>query len=218
LLEIDWIDADWPSQVTDGYGAVRQPLSALFELSDEKGKPALIYVDENLDDEDAAEKHEAKLFGAEDLVIGSRFFRCFRIEAESVTDEAVRKEYLKKLPAFILLDPRGNEVARINGRTSARRLFSSMAKAYKASVGGNLKKSVGRIVKLLRDLEKAEDRMANAKRAHADATARLEKKRSARNAKRVKDKEKALEIARKEFEALRAKVDELARPRPAKKA
>ncbi|MCA9322586.1 MAG: hypothetical protein KDB53_17725 [Planctomycetes bacterium] len=199
-------------QFTGGYGQTPMPLSALFELSSAKNRPALVYVHGMAEDAEKAEEMDQKLFGDEDFVLASRFFRFYRINEADVTDESIREKYLSKLPAFILLDAQGNEVDTMNGRNNHRRLTGSLSKLFSKHYVGSMKKHLSALSKHLKEIERAEDKVADAQRFVDFSEERVESRSTPQAERQLAEKKAELAEAVKVFEALKGELDALTSP------
>ena len=209
LFDISWIDADWPMQRQPGYGEQALPLSSLFDLApEEKGKPALVYISRALDEEERLEL-EQRLFGREDLVMGTRFFRCYRIDESWIKDEKVREEYAKKLPALILLDSKGEEFARLTGPVAARSLYARMERLYRDVYGDRLGAQIRRIADVLDEIQKSEDTLADLAYEIDTLKQRIEDNDSKSAERNLAKKTKELEEEQKRFEELMVRFDEM---------
>lgn len=209
VLELDWLEADWPVEDRGEYGTSVLPLSTLFSLSDEKGKPALVYVFDAETDEEKLEKVEQKTFGREDFLITTKFFRCFRIEDDTVPAES-RKLYSGKLPAFFVLDTKGNIVAQLQGRkVSTKTLIGQMNKGFDKKTLKTAKKAVKAYRKHLAEFQVAEDAVAIASQKVSDVEERLEKKDSPSARKQLAEAKVKLGEAREKLTALVKKGREI---------
>ncbi len=209
-LAINWIDAEWPTSWDADYGEQALPLSALSKLSDEKNKPSLIYVAR----EDDA-KMEKKLFRDENLVLGSRFFRCYRIAAQDVPAGKIRQKYLLKgTPTFIILDAKGNEVVMNKKKVSTKWINGKLKKQFAADFRAKLRVHIKKLSDWLDDLEKADDSLANARKAHTALEDRESKreKETARSRKRLEKSKAKLDEAQSAFEKLVALGKKLSNP------
>lgn len=203
-------------QSNAGYGETKLPLSALFGLSSDKNKPALVYVYKPETDAAKAEASEARLFGSEDVVVASRLFRFFRIDESTVTDPAIRAQYLAKLPALIFLDPQGNEAETLNGPVGQSRVMAKLGKVFEEAFDLALKKQVAKVIKSLRDLEKAEDRVADLKRFVGAIQDRVDDRATPNAQRQLQEKQAELEAAYKVFGDLKEELRRLMQaPTPA---
>lgn len=204
-LEMKWIEAEWPTTWDQKYGARALPLSQLNVLANEKNKPSLIYVFRHQDTEER-DALEQKLFGSEDVILGSRFFRCYRISDASLPDEKIKEKYLlKRGPTLIILDARGNEIARNKKRVSSSWVYGKMKRQFKSDFGDTIAKHIKKLSNWLDDLEKAEDKVADAGRLVDAAKQAMEKRETAKKQQRL---EKA-ENNHKKFEDAFNKLIEL---------
>ena len=211
---MEWIDAEWPTRYSGEYGTTSMPLSALFNMPGaDRNVPAVVYIYATLDDDEKAEKLERKLFGSEDLLVASRFFRLFRINERDVPDRKIRDRYLKKLPAFLFMDARGNIVDTVAGRVSARALLGRMNRLYKAHFEGRMSTHVKKFHAYLKDVAQAEDRLANAVRRVEALEERLDKNDSKSAARQLEEKKVEVAKLRKELDEILAKGEQLL-PRP----
>lgn len=175
-LDINWIEASWPTSWNDKYGDQTLPLSALSKLSADKNKPSLVYVVRSADME-KTEELEAKMFGSIDVVLASRFFRCYRIVDTDIPDEKIRAKYLlKKGPTLILLDAKGNEMLKNKKRVSKTWVYSKLKKQFSNDFNSKISIHVKKLSAWLDELEKAEDKKADAERLLTTAEERFEKR------------------------------------------
>ena len=175
-LNIDWVEAAWPTSWDEKYGMQALPLSALSKLSADKNKPSLIYVVRDGDAE-ARKASEKKLFGSEDLTLATRFFRCYKIAEKDLPEGKIRDKYLlKKNPTFIILDAKGNEIVKNKKKASTSWITSKMKKQFSADFGMKLSAHVKKLSDWLDDLEKADDKLANAQNAFSAVEEQVSKK------------------------------------------
>lgn len=219
LLDIDWIDAEWPMMENPGYGLVPAPLSVLFGLAKEKNRPAMIYVPEPEEDGEKIHADLVRLFGAEGLVVATRAFRCYRIQSSTILDAGCRAKYAGKLPAFIWLDTKGNEVAAIQGGCTTQRVLAEMTKVFDVHYKVTMKSLMTTAAKQLKEIEKAEDRAADLKRELGQLEERAEDKSTAKRQEKVAEKRKQLDRAFEAYEKAkdafrRTTAPELAPPAP----
>lgn len=209
-LAINWIEADWPTSWDENYGEQALPLSALSKLSDEKNKPSLIYVAREGD-----AKMEKGLFGDENLVLASRFFRCYRIDAKDIPAGKISEKYLLKgTPTFIILDAKGNEVIKNKKKVSTKWINSKLKKQFAADFRAKLRAHIKKLSDWLDDLEKADDSLANAKKSHTAIEDRAAKKdkETARSRKRLAKSNAKLVEAQSAFDKLVALGKKLSNP------
>lgn len=211
ILDIDWAAAEWPTTYDEKYGSRSLPIGSLLSLSDRKHRPAIIYIHDSLESEEQAEL-EADMFGSEEVVLGTRFFRCFRINANDIPDEKIKADYGRKLPALIFLDGRGEEVLRLQGKTRATKVQGAMKRVF----GDHFKASMPKLLKemsdWLDDLERAEDKMVDARKFLDQTEERMADRDGGTADKKVEKKREAYEQAREEFEKLVARGKELFNP------
>ncbi|MCB9834013.1 MAG: hypothetical protein H6807_16245 [Planctomycetes bacterium] len=209
MLDIDWLPADWPTAWDEKYGERSMPIGHLLQLSDRKHVPAIVYIHDSLEAEAEAEL-EADMFGNEDLILGTRFFRCYRINASSIQDEKIKAEFARKLPTLVFLDGRGDEVMRLQGKNRASRVQSAMKKVFGDHFKVSMPKVLRQMSDLLDDVERAEDKMADARRLLDDVEERMADRDGDTAEKKIEKRREAYEVAKAEFEKLLAKVVELA--------
>ncbi len=158
------------------------------------------------------EKLESDMFGTEEVILGTRFFRCFMINADDIQDEKIKAEYARKLPALVFLDGRGEEVLRLRGKSRASRVQAAMKRVF----GDHFKASMPRVLRAmtdgLDDLQKAEDKMADAKRLLDEVEDRMADRDDASAEKKIEKRREAYEEARAEFEKILETLGELANP------
>ncbi len=201
-LAINWIEAEWPTTWDEKYGASALPLSALSKLSAEKNKPSLVYVFRTAD-QDKLEELELKMFGTEDIVLASRFFRCYRISDSDLPNDKIRQKYLRKSgPTLIILDAKGNEVAKNKKKASKSWVFSKLKQQFSSDFGEKITKHIKKLSDWLDDLEKAEDRKADAEKMFRAAEERLDKRETAATKKRVSKTKKAFEAVEAAFDKI----------------
>ena len=178
-------------------------------MSDEKGKPALVYVFDAETDEEKLEKAEKKAFGREDFLVTAKLFRCFRIEDDTVPEKS-RKLYSGKLPAFFVLDPKGNVVAQLQGRkVSTKSLLSQMSKGFDKKTAKAAKNAVKAYRKHLAEFQTAEDAVAIAAKKVSDLEERLDEKDSASARKQLTEAKVELGQAREELAKLAKKGEDI---------
>lgn len=210
-LEIDWKPAEWPTTWDEKYGERSLPIGSLLKLDDRKHYPAIVYIHEVVEAE-KQEELEADMFGDSDLILATRFFRCFSINIDDIQDKKLRERYAKKLPALIFVDGRGEETAIMQGRIKPARMKSAMKKVFGDHFKGSMPKLMAAMNDLLDDLERAEDRMVDARKMLDETEDRMADRDGATADKKVEKKREDYEEARAEFDKVNDKLKELARP------
>lgn len=100
-------------------------------------------------------EEERKLFGHDEVVLGMRFFDCYRLDVAKL-DPSSRKKYAKKLPAVLLLGDDGSVVQRLFGRRSHREVFSKLGKAFVKSYEEKLSPRVQKLVSVFKEYQRLE--------------------------------------------------------------
>ncbi len=207
-LEIAWNEVEWPSSYDEKYGYTALPLSSLNRHSDQKHRPTLVYIYRVNDPK--SDETEQKIFGTMDIILASRFFRCYRMSDADLPTEKIKEKYLlKKGPTLILLDARGNEVVRNTKKATAKWLFGRMKKQFKADFGESLIKHIKALNEWLDDLERAEDRLADAARVLQAAQDRIEKRETPAARKRLAKATKAHQKLEAEYEKVLARGEKI---------
>jgi hypothetical protein len=95
-------------------------------------RPMIVYIYDGEAEEDLRfEIEECKAFFDDKVAIGARFFDCIRIDAESAREDRALAESYKKLPALVFLRPNYEVAARVSGKFTTGKVFSSMCKTMK---------------------------------------------------------------------------------------
>ncbi|MCB9833317.1 MAG: hypothetical protein H6807_12665 [Planctomycetes bacterium] len=211
MLRIDWREASWPMAKDDKYGERSLPISNLLQLDDRKHRPAIVYIRGLIDFEDRM-AYEEKIFGSEEIVLATRFFRCFEIDAREIRDERIQKQYLKKVPVLLFLDARGEEVARLAGKKSASAFRSAMNRVFAAHYKASMSKVLAAMEDLVDEVQKAEDRVADASVLLDGVKARMDDREGEAADKKVDKRQQAYDEAVAEFEKLLDRLVELSNP------
>ncbi|MFT7616879.1 MAG: hypothetical protein ACI97A_000509 [Planctomycetota bacterium] len=211
-LEINWIEAQWPTSWDEKYGDQALPLSALSKLSDDKNKPSLVYVVRG-NEEEKQLINEDKMFGSIDVVLASRFFRCYRIVDSDITDEKIRAKYLlKKGPTVILLDAKGNEMLKNKKSVSKTWVYSKLKKQFSYDFDGKMSTHVKKLSAWLDELEKADDKKADAERLYRTAADRFEKRETPASTRSLAKAEKAYADSETTFDKIKERGPKLSSP------
>ncbi|MEE9391518.1 MAG: hypothetical protein V3W41_03335 [Planctomycetota bacterium] len=219
MLDIAWLSTQWPTEHKDGYGDVPVALSQLSSFQRDEARPFFVFIDEKREAADE-DKLMRKLFGIEEVVMGSKLFNCYRMNVEDIPDSKLQKQYGKKLPAIFFYDAKGKEIGKVTGSKKAKTVFGKLGKLYKSFYAkGSLTKWVDTYNDKLKDMEKAEDTVATAKKTLSGVQERADKKKkktkkilkSIAEAKTaVSDAEKAFSKAKDvvaKHEAVKTKTD-----------
>lgn len=129
----------------------------------------------------------------------------------------LRDKYCKKLPALVFLDSTGEEMFRMAGKKRASSIYGGMKKSFKKHYAPRMGTQVKKLSEWLEELEKAEDKMADAQRFFDAEEERAADRDDERSKKRVAEKKAELETAQKAFEKVEKQGEQLANP-PLKKA
>lgn len=207
MLDIEWLSTQWPTEYKDGYGDVPVALSQLSSFQRDQARPFFVFIDEEREASDE-DKLVRQLFGIEEVVMGSKLFNCYRMNVKDIPDAKLQKQYGKKLPAIYFYDAKGKEIGKLTGKKKAKSVFSKLGKLYKSYYkGSSLSKWCDTYNDKLKTMEKAEDDVANAKKALTLVQERADKKKKktkkiekslAEAKKKVSDAEKALDKAKEE--------------------
>lgn len=202
---------EWPTTYDAKYGSRSLPISGLLKLSDRKHRPALVFIHETMDSE-AEEELMAKMFGTEEVILGTRFFRCFRMNVCDIPDEKMKEKYASRLPALIFLDGRGEEAGRLGGMVRASRVQGNMRKVFSDHFKANMQKLLKSMSEWLDDIERAEDEMVTARKTLDDTEERMADRDAGTAEKKISKKREDYDAAVAAFEKLRAKAEELFNP------
>ena len=208
FFSIDWIEAAWPIS-DDEYDDRKLPLKHLVEPS--KGRPVIVYLETTLDDEKKEKKARRKRFGNEDLILGTKFFDCYRINADDL-DEDLYRPYVKKLPAIIVFDETGAKVATKERVKNAKKLLRAVGKVFKKTYRASMKSRVKSLLDVIAKQEKVEDRVANTRRRLDDLKKRFAKKPSPRVKLRLEEQQAELASALEEKKKFADERAQLLRP------
>lgn len=126
-------------------------------------------------DEKSLEKFERSVFGDEKVALGARFFRCFRLEAKDIPDQASRERYEKIAPAVICFDEKGEEIATYTGTIDANGVLVRLDKTFNEVYEPKFQAHLTKFLDFLQRYERAEDKMANFKKRIEDVEKQLEK-------------------------------------------
>lgn len=135
---IDWIEIRAPKVQRPGYADTTLPIAAI--LSDEylpdsakgKNRPAIIYVYRF---GAALEGLEKALFQDEKIVLASKLFHCFMVNAESLEADPVLRPCATDLAAIHVFGKDGRVAKSLTGAAglSGAGLFAAMAEAFDAA-------------------------------------------------------------------------------------
>lgn len=210
MLDIDWMATEWPTQYRDGYGEVPLPLSGLAEIESGEKRPFIVFIDKMREGEEEDEVVR-KLFGIEDVVLASRGFNCFRLTAEDIPDRTLRKKYGKKTPAVYFFGADGKEIGKVAGSAKAKSVYSKMRKPFEKHYDVKLSKWIKSFMKALVTMEKAEDDVANARKALSSVEERLAKKKklTSKHKKTLAEAKQKFDAAEKVFAKAETDIEKL---------
>jgi len=210
-LDISWINADWPEAKTAGYGveAVRGWQALLERVARRGKKPVVVYIVDGTADETVVEKSEKTMFGTDEVVLGARFFNAVRIAAKDIGDPTLREKYARTLPALVFFDADGVEQGVLTGQISASAVAARFDKVGSPFYVSRIPSMVTKLLDVLVRTEKAEDRLAEAKKRVEEVEARKETP-----AKAVEEAKKKLMVVEAEMKKLEAERQELLTPAP----
>ena len=129
-----------------------------------------------------------------------------------VKDQKIRSKYLTKLPALIFMDRRGNETAKVVGKTSARVLLNRLKKLYRAHFQDRMTTRITSYSKWLDSVETAEDQLANAQKALTSAQARDDQRSTPQTKRRIAKFAKVHKTAAQAFKHIMNKEAKLKSP------
>lgn len=148
------------------YGEADLPFSSLAtsgapmlsEDGETAAPPTLVYIPNPKVSEKREEELEDLMFGHDDLAVASHVIRFVRLDVEELS-ESDRAEYAKKLPAFVMMDGRGEVIAKTKGLQRPTSLLRGLAKLYKSQYSGSLNRRIVQVDKVLKEIEKLEDKI-----------------------------------------------------------
>ncbi len=203
------MNAGWPTSASGDYGKTALPIKALLDNEDlDSNKPIVVlFHDPSLDDETTKEL-EKQMFGDDKLAAATRFFSCFRIAIEEVPDNEFKKKHLKRIPALVFMNTDGKIMGEIAGkRIKPRSVTSRLAKLFKGSFKGSLKRQIGVFMDYLAKLEMAEDQVDVCKVKVKMLKEQLERRETTRKKKSLAEAEAELLKASEALVAFKAKRD-----------
>jgi len=126
-FRVEWRDAIRISQ--DVISGMTEEQARETLLAD---RPMLVYIYDGEAEEDLRfEIESSKAFLDDKVAIGARFFDCIRIDAESAREDRAIAKSFRSLPALVFLRPNFEVAAKLSGKFSAAKVFSSMCAAMK---------------------------------------------------------------------------------------
>jgi flagellar hook-basal body complex protein FliE len=197
-----------PIAAGDRYGTSRIALTSYFQDAfADTDRPAWVYIHAAESDSEELEKVEKKIFGKEDLSMATNYFDCYRIEASELSTED-RSILAKRLPAFVLVGTDGRVLAQHKGSSHPDSLLSFLVKGYKAVYGVSLPPKLDLFEDVLKRMENAEDKVAQASQKVKDlaTTADMEKPR---DQEKVQEAQQAFEEAKAALALMREERNKL---------
>ncbi len=142
----------------------------------------------SLENDKANKNLESGIFADEPTALAMRKFKRVKIDVETITDPKLRRKY-GDTPCFISMDPLGNEIAMVAGKsaTSRSRFKTFLGKTWKTLFDTAQKAFVKQMTGILNRLDKVSGKMTVLKAKET----RLAKKPNASKA-RALAKEKAV--------------------------
>ncbi len=216
ILDLRWLESDWPKVKSDGYADSLAPLSRILASKcfdpycvdlhckharcKDPGcsvgrRPAIVYIYDPAERRETKIKRERDLFGDDEIVATTNFFHLFAIAASDAEKAAYRDGYGKVLPAMVFLAPDGHTITVLEGRFDRRRLTRALDIAIKESLGWKRARLLRHYQRLLKELERIEDKVAVIGRRAAVLDARV---RSQPKDKRARDQKKEIQRRLKE--------------------
>ncbi len=225
ILDLRWLESEWPKARVDGYAKSLAPLSHILTTKcfdpycvdlhckhlhcKNPGcavgrRPAIVYIYDPAERRETKLERERKLFGDDDIVASTNFFHLFSIPATEADKVAYRNEFGKTLPALIFLAPDGHTVTVLEGRLDRRRLVRALDQAFKECLGWKRSALVRHYGRLLKEIERYEDKVAAIGLRFKVLDARV---RSHPKDQRAKDQKERVQRKLKEAQAKLAVVE-----------
>jgi hypothetical protein len=171
-------------------------------------KPMLVYVTAADDTDVFTRKLEDISLKDERVAIGSKFFRCVKISADSAAQDRLLKEHGKSAPRLILVK-RNYEVVGVieSKKLSPSRINKAMAKLAKEEYTNSFSTMLGKYAKLLNELDRLDD--VRSKLAADSTRYNEDPKKYAAKLKKLAKEQSAFEKSMEEWKAEEAKLLEL---------
>ena len=168
---MNWEQATLPTTAEPGYGERVLPATDFVKFD---ARPTVVWFF-SLEDERANQTCETTVFQNEKLGLALKRFRLVRVDVETINDARLRKQY-SNTPAFHVIDPKGQTLARLQGKqaTSLSRFSSMVGTAWKKMFATDQRNFVKSMTKILTRL----DRVTAEKTVLAAKRQRLEEKGS----------------------------------------
>lgn len=218
FLSLDWETATLKGDSSYGeadlpFESLARPDAGLLVSEDgaEAARPVMVYVPDAAMALERRQELEAKMFGDDDLALASRIFRFVRLEPDQLSGSQ-RDDLAPKLPAFILMDGRGQIVSKTTGVKSPSALLKGLSKTYSVQYKGSLARQVQQVDSVLKSIEKLEDKIFYANLNLTELRKRNEAKPTAKLTKSIEEATKELEAQQSELTSLREQRTKLMTP------
>jgi len=188
----------------DGYERGARTLTSLVGDAT-LDRPVLVYIRRSEMEGDEALKEERRLFGHDEVVLGMRFFDCYRLDVAKL-DPSSREKFAGKLPAILLIGEDGEVVEHLLGRRSQSEVFSKLGKAFVKSYSEKLSPRVRKLVSVFKEYQRVEYQMAGyearAGYIRGEKVAKAKAHKKFKYEQMVKELQGKVAVLRKELEKL----------------